>query len=353
MKHILYFKENIDNSKFETTNFTISKIGVEDYEAIDKRDNKKYYFDFNRCEFVDENENQFYLKEFLDDNSDLFNYFGEQINCVDVKEENGEYWMVVSDYKEFESYFELDSRTRNDLIKIVLAGEGYEIFQYDSSDFNIDENNFKLDKDDLLTLKIILRLEQSKNEDDEYDYDVNDVKDYRDIADIVENYGIEPLEIILKMSIREGHESADSDAAWEEIIDEIYKFFNLVDGSAKWKSIGQKNDYLWIKFKSKSDAYYAKFKINNYDDSWSDDKIKYSPPYYGYNGKSEDVERSFNNCLPDRLPDYDDFSDNITYSEIEEHEEFWKEIKKDNPKLSDDEIWDEIEFKLDAKKYNL
>jgi hypothetical protein len=121
-------------------------------------------------------------------------------------------------------------------------------------------------------------------------------------------------------------------------------------GSAKWQNY-QKDNKLWIRFKSKSDAYNAKFIINKYDDSYEDDVIEYSSPYYGYSGKLEEIQEIFDNEIPDRLWYYD--NDDINGKRIIKYFKTWKKIEKENPNFSDDEMMKEIEVLLDAEKYNL
>ena len=385
MKYLLYFKENFNNYNqdivFENEKWTIIKPSsyesccywcqdtdwrVSDgtheyyyhkdktYIVIEKEKDNKYFLDFYTSYFHDKDEDKIYLKEFLDKSSVLYNYFGEDIECVNVKEQNNQWWIVVNDYDFFTDYFKLDRDTRSDLIKIILSGDYFDIFQYSYSDFKITDQDIDLTPDNLLIFKIILRIEQYRNPD-EYDYDLNDINDYSDIASIVHGYNIDNLKDAIQGAICEAQESADGSSAWNDIVNKIYNFFGLVDGSAKWeKANGFKNDALWIKFKSKTDAINAKFILTNYDDSFDDDnKIDYSTPYNGYYGKSKDVEDSFNECIKDKIVLRYDKNDDITYTEIDDYYEYWKEEMKKNPNATDDEIAEEVQFYLDAKKYNL
>lgn len=380
MKYILYFKENSNNFNqdivFDNDKWTIIKPSsyesccywgqdtdwrVSDgtheyyfnkessYIVIEKESSDKYFLNFHSGDFEDKDEDKIYLKEFLDKDSVLYNFFGERIKCDHVKEVNGEWWIVVSDYDFFESYFKLDSRTRNDLIKDILGGDP-SVSYYEMKDIDITDESAKLRDNNLLYLKIVLRLEQDKNG---YDFDINDIKNYDDVAEVVNEYDIDNLKKAIKSAFCEAHEGADDSAAWNDVIKNIYDFFELVDGSAKWETTeGYKYQALWIKFKSKSDAIRAKFIITEYDDSFDDDIIDYSPPYYGYSGESEDVESGFNECIEDKIAHYYEGAD-ISIEEINDYYEYWQEEKKKNPNATDDEIAEEVKYLLDAKKYNL
>lgn len=313
----------------------------------------KFYFNFYSGDFYDKDDNDIYLKDFFEENTDLFNFYGQHLKCDNIVEDMGDYWIICEEYSYFADFFRLGRSTRNDLIKKVLVGDSFDIFQYNSTDFNIRDCDIDLKEDQLLILKIALRLE--KDADSEIEYDINDIKNYDDIVEVVKDNNLESIERAIQGAIAEGQEGADANAAYNDITDEIYKFFGLEMGSATWKqTTGYKNFALWIKFKTKGDAYHAKFIINKYDDSYEDDVIKYSPPYNGYYGESKDVEEGFNECIFDKLEwGYDAYSNNITYSQIDDYYKQWKKTKELNPDYTDDEIAKDVQFLLDAKRYNL
>ena len=314
----------------------------------------KYFLDFYSADFIDKEGDTIYLKEFLEKDTVLYNFFGEQIKCTNIAEKNGQYWIVINDYDFFSDYFKLDNNTRNDLISKILGGNSFEIFQYDSNDFkNITDYRIKLKPENLFFLKMILRLEHDINS--EYDYDVNEVKNYYEVADIVKDNDIEGLMKGISWALCEAQEGADASAAWEDIVNKIYSFFDLEMGSAKWeKTEGFKYDALWIRFKSKSDAIRAKFILKTFDDSFEDDsKIEYSSPYNGYYGDSKEVEEGFNEIIIDKVYSaYETYGD-ISKDDIEVYHDYWKEEKKKNPNATDDEIAAEVQFFFDANKYNL
>ena len=388
MKYILYFKENTNNfnddivfqnddwiivepSSYEScchwgqnTEWKVADgshkyyfqkdtyIVIENKNPLFPDTNDKYYICLNNAEFFDKEENTVYFKDFLEKDSVLFNFFGERTKCSNIKEDNGEWWVVVSDYSDFSEYFKLDRDTRSDLIKKVLSGDYMDIFCYNSSDFTIKDQNIDLTEDNLIYFKCILRLEKAYGND--YDYEMNDINDYDDIAKVVREYHLTLLEKAMKSAICEAQESADGNQAYDEITNAIYDFFNLEMGSAKWKKTkGFKYDALWIKFKSKSDAMSAKFIFVNYDESFKDDLIDYSPPYNGYYGSTEDVEEGFNECIEDKIDNYYRKANDITIDQINDYYDYWIEEKKKNPDATDDEVAKEVQFYLDAKRYNL
>ena len=351
MKYIYYFKESVEsNSFFENDHWIVTKLAANDYLIKSKVDDEEYSLDFNRDEYYDKDDEEIYIKEFLDENNDLYHVIGDDIKCNFIFKDGDDYWVVVSVYEDFESYFKSERNRRDDYIKKVLSGDAYEIFSYSSGDFDISED---IDADDevVLTLKIILRLKQYEDEDgDDYEYDVADVKDYSDVVSIVREYGFDDLKKLLKRCICVGHENADADEAYKDLTNSIYDSFNLQLGSAKWQKINPTDKYeaLWIKFKDKGSAIYAKFIINNPNNDWDDDKIDFSTPYYGYSGDRKTIIEVFNNEFHESMCDY--FSDEC--KEITKIEELWKEMSKESD-FKEEKFWDDINMRLDAKKYNL
>jgi hypothetical protein len=320
----------------------------EAYININKKNDKKILFDFENQDFLDEDDTNIELKEFFEINKDLFKVYGEIVKCSDIVKEGEDYWIVVTDYDYFTDYFKLDNSIRNDYIKTMLSNDYFNIYSYSPSDFSIKDFYGELDKENFLTVKIILILEKDAND---YDYDVDDIKDYDDVVDIIKDYDLDELKKIFKHSICEAHERADADVAYNHITDEIYDFFNLDlgPGSTKWEyHNNSKYQKLWIRFKTKESAYYAKFLIIGYDDSYSDDKIDFGT--HGYYGDSKDVESYFNEKLDSEICEYDD---TVTYDEIKEYRELWVKTQEKFPNYTNIELMKEMEFRLNAKRYNL
>ena len=307
------------------------------YINIDKQKNVKYLFDFDTEKFYDNENNDLYLNEFFDKNSDLMNIYGEIINCSNIVKDNGEYWIVIGDYDYFEPYFTVSRDVRADYIKNILSRDY--LCEYDPSDFKFDEDVIVTD-DNIQLLKMILRLEKIYND---YKYDLNDIKDYNNITEIIKEYGLDELKRILRLSICESNENADVDEVYDQTIIKIYNFFGLINGSADWKS----NNNLWIKFDSNKSAYKAKLIITNFNNSYEDEKIDGNPPYNGYNANYQDICAQFNSILIDRLYDYR--SDNLDSETIFKY--FDKLDSKEN--ISEDDIIKEIELLINSEKYNL
>ena len=340
--------------RYNGNNFNYKNSQI--YININKNDDDNIVIlNFDRDDFYDEN-STVYLKDFFEENSELYNLYGDIVQCDEIIEENGEYWLVVDGYSDFVDFFDTGN-SKNDLsenfVKGVLVGEGFEFFQYDDI-FDIDDYGIETDEDNFLQLKVVLILEKMLNEE-KYDYDLDDIKDYDDICSIVKEYGLKKLKNVLKYCVRKAHEQADADKAYDELTDAIYKFFNLEleNGSPKWQRYkGSKDQKLWIRFNSKSDSGRAKFIFHNYDDSFEDDnKIDYSSPYNGYYGDSKVVNDYFNEEVPEKLCDYN--SNGIDDDMIHQNVEMWKQLKKDNPIITDKELYDELEIFMNTKKYNL
>ena len=317
------------------------------YINIDKQKNVKYLFDFETEKFYDNNgDDDVYLNDFFDKNPDLMNVYGEIINCSNVVKDNGEYWIVMDDYDDFEPYFTVSHGVRSDYIKTILMGDANYLYEYSPSDFKFNEDVIVIDNN-IQLLKMILRLEKIYND---HDYDLNDVKNYDDITEIIKEYDLDELKKIIRRTVCESHENADADEAYAQTIEKIYDFFGLVDGSADWKSYNNK-DHLWIKFDSKESAYKAKLIITNFNNSYEDEKINGDPPSYGYDANYKDICDQFNSILPDRLDEYE--SDNLDSETIFKYFDKLDSIKEKNPDISEDDIVKEIELLINSEKYNL
>jgi len=321
------------------------------YINIDKQSDVKYLFDFDTEKFYDNSgDDDVCLNEFFDKNPDLMNVYGEIVDCSEIVKENDEYWFVVSGYEDFSEYFTVDNRTRSDFIEIILSGNANEIYEYDSSDFEFDES-MKVSNYNVELLKMILRLEKLYNN---YDYDLNDIKDYDDVTEIIKEYDVEDefveLKRILRRCVCEAHENADADEAYNRTLDKIYDFFKLLDGTVKWQLYNNK-DSLWTKFDSNESAYRAKFIITNFNNCYEDEKIDGDPPYNGYDGDYKDIYSQFDSILPDRLDDYN--SDNLDSETIFKYFDKLNNIKENNPDISENDIVREIEILMNSEKYNL
>lgn len=320
------------------------------YINVNKEDGNRYLFDLYDNEFYGKDEKYLELETFLFKNEELLRFYGEKIECSEVIKDGDTYWMVLNDQSDFANFFDTDRRDISEkFIKQVLEGDIFDLFYYDNDIFDIDDYGLELSGTSFFTLKIMLILEKINDENDDLDYELNDIKDYSDACDVIEEYELDNIEKFLKHVITRSHEYADGDAAYDDILNTAYNFFGLDDKSAEWRyNKTHTHQDLYMKFKSKEDAYMAKLKINGIIE---DNKIEYSSPYHGYSGDSKVVNEYFNNEFIERYYDYS--YDNFTGEEIDECEKNWKELKEEYPNLSDDELFDKYKIFIDARKYNL
>jgi hypothetical protein len=318
------------------------------YVNINKKTGSKLLFDFYKSHFYDNDQEDIYLKDFFDNNKDLFNFYGEVVECSNIIKDGNDYWIVVDDNEWFADFYEIGNG-RNDVsekfIKSVLSDDAYEFFEhYEGVD--LDEYGIDADDDTLILMKVILLLEKEKSD---YDYEIEDISDYDDVVDIAKENDIDELKDLLIRAISDAKSSAEESEAFEQITDAFYDFFNLEVGSAKWENYkNSKYHKLFIKFKSKESAYYAKFRIIGYDNSYYDDKIEYSSPYYGYSGDDKVKNKVFNSQIFDRISEY--FNN---YEVIDKYYKLWKLIKTDDPKIDEEEILKKIKLQLDMERYNI
>jgi len=318
------------------------------YINVNKEDDSRYLFNFYDNEFYGKDEKYLELKPFLYKNEDLLEFYGEKLQCPEIVKDGNDYWFVVGEYSDFFEYFKIDANINEKFIKSILEGGGQEYFEYENH-WDIDDYGIKLAEDNFLPLFMVLVLEKF-NDEEEYDFDLDDINNYDDICNVINEYDFEELKWLLKICVRYGHEIADSNQAYEELTDAVYNFFNLKLGSAKWKnknSLHSPHSDLWIKFKGDLDAYYAKFVVLGYDDG----KIEYSSPYNGYDGDTKDVVETFNSEIPEKLYDYD--HNNIDHDKIEKFVEFWKREKDRNKDATNSEIYEELKVLVDVEKYNI
>lgn len=307
------------------------------YVNINKKTKERTLFDFHNSEFRDIDDNNINLKEFFEENKSLLNFYGELIDCNNIKKIDNEYWMLFNDYVEFDDYFKIQGNYRNDLVKTILSGSFIDYYSHGDDDYH---SYVKLNDENLMLLKSILLMEKYYS-DGEFDYVVQDIKDYNDVEEILDNNDMSSLEDALKDNVGLATMYAEEDDAWKDVTDEFYSFFNLDEKSLKW--VGPK---LMIKFKDNMSAYYAKFRVINFDDSYYDDFIEYSPPYYGYSASSEDYNKHFNDTLFDSISNQ---YDSKIYDDIIIIFNLYKEL----PNESDEKILDEFNFKKSVDKFNL
>jgi hypothetical protein len=345
-----FYTQNID------WNFRQYDFNNDIYLNINKEDNNIIVFDFYNEEFYDKEANSIYLEDFFNKNSNLMSIYGKLYNYSNIVEENNSYWYLVDDWSDFTDFFNTDRRDITEgFIKSVLAQDAWDMFQYDNDVFQLDDYGLELKDDSLFLLKIMLIIKKTK--DDDFDFDLDDIKDYSDVCSVIEEYGIKDIEDFLKMVISRSHEYSDQDNAFEELTEAIIDFFNFEkageNDSPKWQHYNNsKHQKLWVKFKTNDDAYRISL-ILNFPDQFEDKSyIDYSPPYYGYSGDYKVTNTYFNDEVYERYIDYN-FND-MTYEEIDEASEIWKDIKKKHPDYSDEKLFNDVYLLLlDTNKYNL
>jgi len=349
MKHLYYFKEindsNLEQSNrdftilFENENWKIEKansfdaltewskdgnINMDSYKGnfsniflnTNNKNDDKMVFDFYRGDFYTLEDDNIDLKETIEDNVELLNYYGENLKCKEIVKDDDDYWLVVKDFPFFSDYFKIGDNTSDNFISTMLSGDAYDLFQYNDSSFSINDN-MTLDKENIDIIKVLLTLELINNNIDIDIEDIDNISDYSDIVDIIEEYDMDELKGMLLDCIRSGHEAADEAEAWSDIIGKAYSFFGVSRDSIKWNNYNNsKEPMLWLKFDTKTDAYKAKFIIKKYDDSYQDDVIDYSQPYYGYNGSTKDLNETFNERLSDKISEYN--NDGVSGDDISE-----------------------------------
>lgn len=326
---------------------------------INKINKEKSYFNLYQSHFYDNDDNEIdNLKEFFDINTDLLKFYGEIINCENdspaIIKDNNEYWMIVDGYTDFVDYFKTDRDVSANFIKDMLEGDSYEYFNYSLSDFKDIENySIKLNIENLNLLRFILKIEQIYNND--FDYNINEIKDYDDVSNIICKYDIDDLKDIFSNCICMSTEYAEGDKCYEHIKDLIFDFFSLNSKSAKWEYYkGGKYQKLFIKFNNNNAAYNAKLRIKNYDDSYNEDDdsyIKYSVPYYGYSPESKTINYYFNDELSNKIDEYT--PENYSKEEFITYLNIWNKLNDEEKKKIDNELMDEIQMRVDAKNFNL
>jgi len=311
-----YTKQELDNfiEKYDLYNLDYSPNN-----AMDLYD-KEY---LSKEDFVEK------IRDFLDwaengdlDNMDTVEYveFLEKNNLIDIcidkmkhddikKDDDGTwYFYAKGGWSYFSEYFSVDRDYRDDVVKMILSGDGYGLFDYDCTNFD-DFSYVDVNEENLKYLKTIV---QNMKDDFEIEQDdIDDISDLSDVASVAKEYDLDDLVLGLKLAHCRAQGYADESEAYESATNEILNHFGLTLDGMKWVKDNDKSKYgetLKIKFNSESDAKDAMvllYKLNNsssYDDT-SDYLIKYSSPYNGWHG---DVDKFIDEEIQERVPDYVD-----------------------------------------------
>jgi len=263
------------------------------YGFVDKK-----FFNNKICEFFDDlfsgySSNSRIIDEYYDnieyidflESNNIVNLCINKMIPSNIKQENGKwYFYAYNGWSYFEDYFKSDSNNRSDVPKMLLNGEGFELFQYDCSVFD-DFQYLDIIDSNLKFLKSIVQ-----NMKDDFDIEQNDIDDIKDIDDVYhisKNYGIDELERALQLCYCDAQRNADENEAYESIINQIYDYFGFVgDKGVDWVKMNNK-DYLKLEFineEKANESIILLFKIDNIQYGSEDFLIDYESPYYGWNG---------------------------------------------------------------------
>jgi hypothetical protein len=245
-------------------------------------------------QFMDMNDSSIDKKEFFDKNPEIFNYLYNKYKdrhseSSDIKIEGDKIYIVTDGWDDYAGNFSTGRDISEEFIKEVLKGDGFDYFNYSTSDFKPEYFSDEIDEDNLKKIK-----EKIKKIDVSAEIEENDSDDLISFMEEDDSYE-EILDAILLAGVS-AKESADGDKAYTELIKAIKNHYGFTE--TEW--VGEKlyceiseSDYKSIFFSNYSEA---KDALSNSDD---DTLIDYSPPYYGYDG---DVDKDyFNEDLSNRL----------------------------------------------------
>jgi len=229
--------------------------------------------------------------EFLE-NENLINICMDKMNYDDIKKEGNNWYFYAKDgWEYFEDYFNIDSNCRDDVVKMILNGEGYELFDYDCDNFGyftylyINEKNLKY-------LKTIVQ--NMKNDFEINQDEIDGIRDLKDVYNIAKNYDLDDLKDGLKLSHSRAQSYSDENEAYEYTTNQIIEHFGLTVEGLKWVKANNSSKYedtLKIKFKDENSAKETAlllYKIDNEPYDNSNYLIEFSEPYNGWNGDANE-----------------------------------------------------------------
>lgn len=243
--------------------------------------------------------------EFLEKNN-LIDICIDKMSHNNIKKDEYGIWCFYAedDWSYFSKYFSEKRDYRKDVVKMILSGEGLELFDYDCDHFD-DFSYLNVNDKNLKYLKTIV---QNMKDDFEIDQDeIDNIGDLKDIVSIAKEYDLEDLLNGLKMSYCRSQGYADEKEAYDSVINQILDHFGLTTEELSWVKRSEKSkhsDTLKIKFKSEGDAKDAiilLYKIENEPYDNSDYLISYYSPYNGWYG---DAGEFIDDTIQDTLSDY-------------------------------------------------
>lgn len=278
------------------------------YINTNKKTNEKYQFHFETNQFMDERDEPIMLFEIIKSDDELYNFYEDKFKNTNIKKENGDWYFYANNgWEYFISYFKIPNKYRDDVIKLILNGEGRELFDYDLYSFNLDDYCYLniSDKNIKYIKNIIQKMKDDENIKQE---DIDNIKDFDDIIEVIEEYVLDGLKQGLINIVCHATGYADESNAYNSIVGDIMEHFGF-EKAVDWVKRHKNDEYdttLRIKFKSEMDAKKTTimlFQINDPDYDNDDLFLSYDPPYNGYSG---DVNEYINDVITDGLEQYID-----------------------------------------------
>jgi hypothetical protein len=260
------------------------------YINIDKVNNEKYQFHFESGQFMDENDRDINLMEFIDKNQSLRNFYNEflkdkvkNVNFEDMDITNSGCYLHVKDWSYFRNVFEQSRHHKNpaDFLN-DFEDSYYDNHLYSEGEIkrdyfdDINESNKKIMIDFLI-----------KNQDITSESSDDEIKD-----EMVEFFVGE-----IGQALSWAYKDAAFNAAYENIVGEIKDFFGVTN-------ITYQDDRIYLKLNKCPEPIillgigsdWATF-INGYCEKFG--KIDYNYPNYGFDGNID--LNVFNEYLTDNL----------------------------------------------------
>jgi hypothetical protein len=189
------------------------------YINIDKINNRKYQFHFESNQFMDENDSEIDLFEFLDDNPSLKTFYtnflkdklkGIKFNDLIINDSGC--YIFVNRWKDFSPAFEVGRNKRNPAI--ILDSLDYEVFNFD---FYLNNYFYMINSSNLEFMTEFLIKNGNITEDADYEEIMEKILDDPEFSIAIDNALIYAKDNVVKEAIK------------DDILDEIKKHFNIRD----------------------------------------------------------------------------------------------------------------------------
>ena len=260
------------------------------YINIDKVNNEKYQFHFESSQFMDENDSDIDLMEFMDNNKSLRNFYNEflkdkakYVSFVDLKQNDGNCYLHAKNWSEFSGAFEDDRNHGNPADYLNEMQDDYWDYEYSISDLD-----YHFDKINESNLKFMINL-LIKNGDITSESTDDDIKEAI--------LGDDELSNAIERALAWTEESADKDYAYDSIVNEIKDFFGVT-------AVTYENDGIHLKLNNCPEPVVI-YGIDNssFIDGYCEKfgRIDYNYPYYGFGGQGNPDWEQFNEYLSDNL----------------------------------------------------